>query len=102
MTFSQKVFQLLTTLPPGRITTYGAIASALGSPRSARAVGRILATNPYWRTTNCYRVVRQDGSLASYRGNPRHLPQKIRRLRLLGCQISHNRILNLSKHLHTF
>jgi tRNA (guanine-N7-)-methyltransferase len=37
--FFHKVYQVVRLIPAGRITTYGAIASYLGSPQSARMVG---------------------------------------------------------------
>lgn len=63
--FKAAVYTLLAQIPPGRVTTYGAIARALGS-RAYRAVGRILNQNPNLPQVPCHRVVMSDGSLGGY------------------------------------
>ena len=37
--FSQRVYQIVSRIPYGRVVSYGQVAFALGSPRSARQVG---------------------------------------------------------------
>lgn len=37
--FCMKVYRLVREVPAGRVTTYGAIANAIGEPRAARRVG---------------------------------------------------------------
>ena len=37
--FFDQVFAVTRLIPPGRVTTYGAIAAYLGSPQAARTVG---------------------------------------------------------------
>jgi len=37
--FFQRVFDIVRQIPPGRVTSYGAIARYLGSPQSSRMVG---------------------------------------------------------------
>ena len=37
--FFQNVYAVVIQIPEGRVTSYGAIAKYLGSPRSARMVG---------------------------------------------------------------
>jgi alkylated DNA nucleotide flippase Atl1 len=58
--YVEAVLSLVETVPPGRVTTYGAVADAVGS-RGPRSVGRVMSTHggsvPWWR------VVRADGSL---------------------------------------
>ncbi|MBN1416316.1 MAG: MGMT family protein [Bacteroidales bacterium] len=39
MDFFDQVYEVTKRIPPGRVTTYGAIASCLGSPQAARTVG---------------------------------------------------------------
>jgi len=66
----EAVWALVSTVPPGRVTTYGAIARALAV--SPRLVGRALAANPEPIVVPCHRVVRSDGSLGGYSmGGPR-------------------------------
>jgi O-6-methylguanine DNA methyltransferase len=46
--------------------SYGELADRVGRPRSARAVGRAVATNPTALAVPCHRVVRYDGSLGGF------------------------------------
>ena len=59
--FAERVLDLVATIPPGRVLTYGDVAERLGS-RAPRAVGTTLARFgggvPWWR------VVRAGGFLA--------------------------------------
>jgi len=55
---------LVSLIPPGRTTTYGALAGLLGV--SPRLVGRALALNPDPIIYPCHRVVRSDGGLGGY------------------------------------
>ncbi len=56
----------MSQIPPGRVTTYGEIAKALGDVRAARAVGAALPKNPKPIEIPCHRVVMSDGSLGGY------------------------------------
>lgn len=40
--FRQQVFDVISLIPEGRVTTYGAIAKAIGFPKHARHVGNAL------------------------------------------------------------
>jgi methylated-DNA-[protein]-cysteine S-methyltransferase len=66
-TFSQKVWDLTTKIPAGRVATYGDLANRLGTS-GCRAVGNALHRNPYAPTVPCHRVVGSDGSLTGYAG----------------------------------
>ncbi|TXH07530.1 MAG: methylated-DNA--[protein]-cysteine S-methyltransferase [Candidatus Moraniibacteriota bacterium] len=63
MNFFQQVYELVQQVPPGYVTTYGDIASVLGT-RDARRVGHALHANPSGDTTSCHRVVTKDGRLS--------------------------------------
>ena len=41
-TFKQQVFEIIKMIPIGRVTTYGAIAKAVGFPNYSRHVGNAL------------------------------------------------------------
>ena len=60
--FQLKVWQALLSLPQGRVTSYGALAQAIGHERSARAVGGALAANAIGYLIPCHRVIRSSAS----------------------------------------
>lgn len=64
LTFPQRVYRLVRHIPEGRVTTYGAIARALGSPRSARMVGWALNTVPEGLDLPAHRVINRVGYLS--------------------------------------
>lgn len=66
--FQRRALQATYATPYGRTTTYAAIASQLGKPRAARAVGRAEATNPMPLVLPCHRVLGSDGKLHGYGG----------------------------------
>lgn len=62
--FFTRVFALVSRIPHGRVTTYGAIARALGTPRAARSVGWALSLAPDEDALPCHRVVDRNGFLS--------------------------------------
>lgn len=62
--YSQKVLRLLAKVPVGYVTTYNALAKAMGG--GPRAVGRVMATNPFAPLVPCHRVVCSDFSLGGF------------------------------------
>ena len=67
--FQREVILAEYSVPRGFVTTYGRIARHLGAPRSSRAVGRALATNPFPIVIPCHRAVRSNGGLGGYQGS---------------------------------
>ncbi len=65
--FAFRVWRELRKIPRGQTRTYGEIASAIGSPGAARAVGTACAANPAALVIPCHRVVRGDGARGGYR-----------------------------------
>jgi methylated-DNA-protein-cysteine methyltransferase-like protein len=61
--YSQQVYDLITTIPVGKVTTYGEIARTLGMS-SPRTVGTILHFNQDPVAVPCHRVVNAQGGLA--------------------------------------
>jgi len=66
MTFTRRAYALCSCVPRGQVTTYAAVAEALGSPGAARAVGNAMRTNPDAPAVPCHRVVGSDGKLTGY------------------------------------
>lgn len=56
--FSEAVLEIVATIPPGSVMTYGDVAAVLGS-RAARAVGNVLAW--YGSDVAWWRVIRASG-----------------------------------------
>ena len=63
MNFFEQVYEVVKTIPKGKVMTYGQIARAIGS-KDARKVGWALHANPDGSQVPCYRVVNKDGRLA--------------------------------------
>ncbi len=61
--FHARVFAIVARIPRGRVTTYGAIARALGEPRAARMVGWALHANHPQSGLPCHRVINRNGEL---------------------------------------
>ena len=64
--FRRVVLEETMRIPAGETRTYGWLARKVGRPRAARAVGRVMATNPLPVVVPCHRVVGSDGSLRGY------------------------------------
>ncbi|OGZ24165.1 MAG: hypothetical protein A2896_02835 [Candidatus Nealsonbacteria bacterium RIFCSPLOWO2_01_FULL_43_32] len=67
MTFAEKVYQVVKSIPQGEIMTYRAVAKLAHSPRAFRAVGNVLNKNRDPQIP-CHRVIRSDGRLGGYNG----------------------------------
>ena len=52
----------------GDTITYAKLASAVGHPNASRAVGSVMAMNPWPILIPCHRVVRRDGIIGNYSG----------------------------------
>jgi methylated-DNA-[protein]-cysteine S-methyltransferase len=66
--FFREVWRALERVPYGTTTTYAAIASEIGRPGGARAVGRANARNPLSIVVPCHRVVGTQAGLRGYAG----------------------------------
>ncbi len=62
--YTRRVLKCTSMIPVGYLTTYGAIAKAVGG--SPRAVGNAMAYNPFPLLIPCHRVVRADFSVGGY------------------------------------
>ena len=102
--FNQKIYSLLKKVPKGKITTYKALANALGT-KAYRAVGQAMRCNPYAPIVPCHRVVKSDGSIGGFSGsinpNSKEVKRKIRMLMQESVKIK-NRKIELEKFLFKF
>ncbi len=62
--FYYRVYEIVANIPTGKVTTYGAIANALGSKMSARMVGWALNAAKNRTDLPCHRVVNRLGELS--------------------------------------
>lgn len=62
--FYSQVYELVRLIPPGRVSTYGAIAKALGSGKSSRLVGYAMNNSHVIQPpVPAHRVVNRNGLL---------------------------------------
>ena len=66
--FQQRVWQLLRTIPYGQTWSYKQQATALGSPKSVRAVANANGQNHISILIPCHRVIGSNGTLTGYGG----------------------------------
>ena len=64
MTVFEKIYEVVKTIPKGKVATYGQVAFLAGNPRWARVVGYALHNNPSPETIPCHRVVNREGKVA--------------------------------------
>lgn len=64
--FEVKVWETLLRIPMGKATTYSDIASHIGKPNAARAVGSAVGRNPISFVVPCHRVIGKSGTLCGY------------------------------------
>lgn len=97
MKFNERCYALLKKVPRGKVTTYKALAEALGT-KAYRAVGNAMNKNPYAPQVPCHRVVGSDGSLVGFASG---IDKKQALLEKEGITL-HNNKVDLSRYEHHF
>jgi methylated-DNA-[protein]-cysteine S-methyltransferase len=64
--FHRRVYEVARTIRPGSTLSYGEIATRLGDPGSARAVGQALGSNPFVLVVPCHRVLAARGKTGGF------------------------------------
>lgn len=64
--FDRLVYAAAREIPVGRTLTYGEIATQIGQPGAARAVGQALGSNPFPIVVPCHRVLAADGKAGGF------------------------------------
>jgi methylated-DNA-[protein]-cysteine S-methyltransferase len=59
--FKKQIYGLVQSIPRGATATYGQVAEGAKRPGAARAVGSVMAANPFAILVPCHRVVARDG-----------------------------------------
>jgi methylated-DNA-protein-cysteine methyltransferase-like protein len=96
--FFNKVYEVVRLIPYSRVTSYGAIASYLGSRMSARMVGWAMnASHTHPDNIPAHRVVNRNGQLTGkhHFGGP-HVMEDL--LKSEGIEVIDDRIVNFEKH----
>jgi methylated-DNA-[protein]-cysteine S-methyltransferase len=66
--FERAVWAQIAAIPYGETTSYGTIATAVGQPGAAQAVGIACNRNPVPILVPCHRVIGSDGKLVGFGG----------------------------------
>ena len=69
--FDARVYEAVRRIPAGATATYGEIATLIGSPGAARAVGGAMSRCPLFPAVPCHRVVRASDGWSGWRGDDR-------------------------------
>jgi len=96
--FFEKVYDVVRKVPYGKVTTYGAIAKALGAAKSARVVGYAMNASHAQENVPAHRVVNRNGVLTGKHHFPgTHVMQQM--LEDEGVVVENDQIINFEKHL---
>jgi len=95
--FFLKVYELVRQIPEGKVTSYGAIASYLGSPKSSRLVGWAMNASHSHPEVPAHRVVNRNGVLTGkHHFGGGTLMQQL--LENEGIQVVDDQVQNFEKH----
>lgn len=95
--FFERVYDVARQIPYGKVTSYGAIAKALGAARSARMVGWAMNASHLKEDIPAHRVVNRKGVLTGkHHFDGTNLMQQL--LESEGLKIKDNQIVDFDNH----
>jgi methylated-DNA-protein-cysteine methyltransferase-like protein len=95
--FFERVYDIVRQIPHGKVTSYGAIAKALGAARSARMVGWAMNASHNLDNVPAHRVVNRKGLLTGkHHFDGTNLMQQL--LENEGIKVVDNQIIDFEKH----
>lgn len=95
--FFERVYEIVRQIPEGKVTSYGAIAKALGTARSARMVGWAMNASHTIDDVPAHRVVNRIGMLSGkHHFDGTNLMQQL--LENEGIEVVDNQIVDFEKH----
>ena len=98
--FFERVYAVARQIPFGKLTSYGAIAKALGTARSARMVGWAMNASHNEEDVPAHRVVNRKGLLTGkFHFEGTNLMQQL--LESEGIEVVENQIVDFEKHFWT-
>jgi len=92
--FRRAVYAAARTIARGTTLTYGALATRIGEPGSARAVGQALGCNPFPIIVPCHRVLAAGGKAGGFTAQG-GVSTKLRMLALEGTNMSPQLVIAL-------
>lgn len=96
--FFEQVYEVARQIPPGRVTSYGAIAACLGTKLSARMVGWAMnGAGKVKPVVPAHRVVNRLGMLSGKHHFPKPDTME-KRLKKEGIRVVNDRIVDFEKH----
>lgn len=94
--FFERVYEIVRQIPEGKVTTYGAIAKALGAAKSSRMVGWAMNASHNLEDVPAHRVVNRNGMLTGkHHFEGTNLMQQL--LESEGVKIIDNKIVDFDK-----
>ncbi len=90
-TKDQKIWQVVLSIPQGKVASYGQVAAMAGLGRQARYIGRALGKLPAGHSVPWYRVIRSNGQIAFPEGTETFATQK-KLLEQEGVEVKNGRI----------
>lgn len=95
--FFERVYAVARQIPYGKVTSYGAIAKALGTARSARMVGWAMNASHNLEDVPAHRVVNRNGLLTGkFHFEGTNLMQQL--LESEGIEVVENQIIHFDEH----
>ena len=95
--FFERVYAIVRQIPYGKVTSYGAIAKALGTARSARMVGWAMNASHHLEYVPAHRVVNRNGLLSGkHHFDGTNLMQQL--LESEGIKVENNQIIEFENH----
>jgi len=95
--FFERVYEIARQIPEGKVTSYGAIAKAIGAARSARMVGWAMNACHGRDDVPAHRVVNRVGLLSGkHHFEGTNLMQQL--LENEGIEVENNQIVDFEKH----
>jgi deoxyribonuclease V len=87
-------YDLVRQIPDGMVSSYGAVAQALGDKVASRAVGRMMNQNPDADAMPCYKIVHSNGRLGGFGLG---IDDKIRRLNEVRISVEKGKIIDFDR-----
>ena len=96
--FNNRCYKIVSSIPKGKISTYGDIAKVLGT-KAYQAVGNAMAKNPNLISIPCHRIVRSNSMVGGY---VLGTDKKVKLLKREGVAVRNGKIVDFDNIIHRF